>query len=288
MNGARNRLPIRGIPETLHPIHAPDRVGEEQFVSTLQGFHHRLFLLYAEPGSGQALQQVTPHYACDTALGQRGRKDPALLAIEQVGDRAVGDPALAVEHQAIIELILFGMQGSQDIEQEIIRFQVGKAVTGLPSLRKEIDDQSVLIESGALIEPGAAPRREGPGFNNIIREMIFRIVQTALPAKDHQSHPGQGGMPVLFAKPEDLVGQLMGPEKSRQIKAEQTRSSQQTLKMIVAQDDTALLYFDRFKQTIPITKSPVICPDDRCVRRKDLPVKINVGAYLTFRFTVVR
>ena len=68
---------------------------------------------------------------------------------------------------------------------------------------------------------------------------------------------------------------------------QQPGAVQQSFKMMVGKDDPAIHYFHRFKQPIPITKTPVPRPENGRIGGNDLSVKINVVAYYYFPFTVV-
>ena len=92
---------IDSSPEGFHPLYPPYGIGEKNPLGLLQVIGSRYFLPEGEPGLWQEVYQKLSHDACHAAFRQRGGIDLPVLAIEEVGDGAIGYPVPAIEDQAI-------------------------------------------------------------------------------------------------------------------------------------------------------------------------------------------
>jgi hypothetical protein len=86
-------------------------------------------------------------------------------------------------------------------------------------------------------------------------------------------------MAVFSAKPQDLIPQSCGIIMDRKRKAKEPGAIESSFKMIIRKDDFALFHPDGLEQAIPIAKTTIVRRDDRCARRNEFPVKIDVGGH---------
>src|SRR5579859_1331812 len=157
---------------------------------------------------------------------------------------------VAIQYQAIIQPVIFCIKGGEYVEKEIIGFAIGYWITGLLAIRVNIDDKTILIYAG-VVGP------QGPGFDKIMRMKGLRIIETTITPKDDEPYPGEGGMIVPLAKPQDLLFQRSRGEQGGFGKPEEVDTGEETVKMVIPEPDLTLFYQQGLKKPIPITESPV-------------------------------